>query len=348
MKQKPLGIFGLITIVASSLFLALSTFRSSTAEFVMPTLYIDPQTTIGRVSETFSISVSVAEVTDLYGWEFKLYYRNDILNATEVMEGPFLKTGGPTYFTGAPSETGGIWNNYNATHGRIHAWCTLLGEIPGVDGAGVLATITFKAMKSGESNLTLSRTFLINSKVSEIPHETMDGFFRTEGIHDIAVTNVKPFKTVVASFSTKINVTIENKGDYVEVFDVTVYYNSIAIETRTVKDLLPGTNSALTFIWNTTEVAKGNYTISANITVLPHEIDVLNNIYIDGIVLVAMLGDLNGDGQVNIIDVAISAKAFGSYPGHERWNPNADMNDDDKINIVDVAIVAKQFGQKDP
>jgi len=347
MKEKPLYMFGLITIVASS-FLALSTFRSSTAEFVVPTLYIDPQITIGRVSETFSISVSVAEVIDLYGWEFKLYYRNDILNATEVLEGPFLKTGGPTYFTGAPSETRGIWNDYNATHGRIHVWCTLLEEIPGVDGTGVLATITFKVTKSGESSLTLSQTFLINSKVIEIPHENIDGSFRTEATHDIAVTNVKPFKTVVASFSTKINVTIENQGDYAEAFDVTVYYNTTAIETRTVKDIPPGTSTIQKFIWNTTEAEKGQYTISANVTVLANEIDLLDNFYIDGIVLVTMLGDLNGDGQVNIIDVAMSARAFGSCPGHERWNPNADMNDDNKINIVDIATVAKQFGKSTP
>jgi len=56
-------------------------------------------------------------------------------------------------------------------------------------------------------------------------------------------------------------------------------------------------------------------------------------------------GDLNIDGKVNIIDVAITAKAFGSYPGHTRWNPIADLNKDGIIDITDISIVAKQFGK---
>ena len=32
-------------------------------------------------------------------------------------------------------------------------------------------------------------------------------------------------------------------------------------------------------------------------------------------------GDLNGDGHVNIEDVALAAKAFGSHPSEPRWMP---------------------------
>lgn len=58
-----------------------------------------------------------------------------------------------------------------------------------------------------------------------------------------------------------------------------------------------------------------------------------------------LIGDINKDGKVDIRDVAIVAKAFGSYPGFPNWNPVADLNGDGKVDIRDVSIVAKQFGK---
>jgi hypothetical protein len=55
--------------------------------------------------------------------------------------------------------------------------------------------------------------------------------------------------------------------------------------------------------------------------------------------------DINGDGVVNIFDVAIVAKAYGSYPGHPRWNPAADLDSNETVNIFDVAKVAKDYGK---
>jgi hypothetical protein len=55
--------------------------------------------------------------------------------------------------------------------------------------------------------------------------------------------------------------------------------------------------------------------------------------------------DLNGDGTVNIMDVAIVARAFGSKPEDKNWNPIADLDGNGEINIIDVAAVAKQFGK---
>jgi parallel beta-helix repeat protein len=60
----------------------------------------------------------------------------------------------------------------------------------------------------------------------------------------------------------------------------------------------------------------------------------------------AGFGDLNDDGEVNMLDLAIFAKAWGSYPGHSRWNPTADINGDGKVNILDGIYIAKNFGKK--
>lgn len=56
--------------------------------------------------------------------------------------------------------------------------------------------------------------------------------------------------------------------------------------------------------------------------------------------------DINYDGQVNIIDVAMVARAFSSEfgpPIHSRWQFRADVNNDRVINIIDITVVAKWF-----
>jgi hypothetical protein len=59
----------------------------------------------------------------------------------------------------------------------------------------------------------------------------------------------------------------------------------------------------------------------------------------------AILGDLNGDGKVDVKDVSDVALHLGSYLGHERWDPHADVNGDGKVNIFDIAIVCRNFGR---
>jgi hypothetical protein len=65
-------------------------------------------------------------------------------------------------------------------------------------------------------------------------------------------------------------------------------------------------------------------------------------------VKITCLADINMDGKVDIKDIAMVTAAFGSYPGHPRWNPDCDMNGDNRIDIYDVAYVAKYFGFHDP
>ena len=55
--------------------------------------------------------------------------------------------------------------------------------------------------------------------------------------------------------------------------------------------------------------------------------------------------DLNGDGIVDVFDVVIVAKAFGSSPGDSNWNSMANLNDDDAVDIYDVTLVVQNFNQ---
>jgi len=58
-----------------------------------------------------------------------------------------------------------------------------------------------------------------------------------------------------------------------------------------------------------------------------------------------LVTDVNSDGTVNILDIAIVAKAYGTEPGDDNWNETADLDDNNKIDILDIATVAKDYGK---
>ncbi len=57
-----------------------------------------------------------------------------------------------------------------------------------------------------------------------------------------------------------------------------------------------------------------------------------------------LLGDLDGDNKVDIVDVATVALAYNTTPGDARWNPIVDLDNDGVVDITDVATVAFYYG----
>ncbi|MDH5532090.1 MAG: zinc dependent phospholipase C family protein [Candidatus Bathyarchaeota archaeon] len=174
-------------------------------------------------------------------------------------------------------------------------------------------------------------------------------YLEAHPLRDVAVVGVTTSKTVVgAGFSVTINTTVENQGDYSETFDVIAYYNTTPIETQTIGDLIPDANVALTFIWDTTGVAKGNYTISAKASTVPGEIDTADNEYVDGIVQITIAGDINGDVVVDLHDLTRIGRAYGATPQSSSWDEPCDINNDNVIDFYDLAIYSKNYGKTDP
>ncbi len=145
-------------------------------ETTFTTLRIAPTLVTQDVNQFFIANVTISNVFDLYGWEFRLAWNSSLLEATSVSEGAFLKAGGQTFF---PSP------KVNNTIGYMLVDCTLLGYISGVSGSGVLAVITFFIENAGECQLDLHATTLINSTEDSIEHIAIDGYFSTDPIEFI-------------------------------------------------------------------------------------------------------------------------------------------------------------------
>lgn len=56
-------------------------------------------------------------------------------------------------------------------------------------------------------------------------------------------------------------------------------------------------------------------------------------------------GDVDGNGAVDIFDLAAVGLAYGSKPGDNNWNPNADLTGDGKVDIFDLATVGLNYGR---
>lgn len=83
-------------------------------------------------------------------------------------------------------------------------------------------------------------------------------------IHDLAAITQIPTPTSVTQGETvTIDVTVENQGMQSETFGVTCYYDNAVIGTQTVTNLASGASTTLTFIWDTTSVTPGTYSINA-------------------------------------------------------------------------------------
>jgi hypothetical protein len=310
-----------------------------TSTRAMATLYVDPPTTVTSVGGTFSVNITVSDVIDLAGWEFRLYYLSSNLNGTNVEEGPLLKEGGSTYFAAI-----NFTDDYNSTHGLAWVTCALL-EGSGVNGDGTLAVVTFEAKQLGISDLSLTDTLLSDSE--PIPHIALNGIVYILP-HDVAITNVIPSKTIVGQgLTAKMDVSVLNEGNFTETFKVTVYANTTAIQTETLT-LTSQSFTTLTFTWNTSGFAMGNYTLSAVADAVPGETDTEDNTFIDGWVYVGIPGDINADGIVEMMDFYYTSLAFGSEPGHPNWNPNTDVNDDNIVEMMDFYVLSQHFGQHYP
>ena len=166
--------------------------------------------------------------------------------------------------------------------------------------------------------------------------------------YNTATTNITPQKIVVCQgYTMNINVTIANQGDFTETFNVTLYANTTTIETKQIT-LTSLNSTTITFTWDTSGFAKGNYTISAYAWPVQGETHTADNTLIDGWVFVGIVGDVNGNGKVDLEDVLAVAITYGSSVGMPKYKPNLDIDDNGKIDLADYLWTAINYGKTDP
>jgi hypothetical protein len=314
---------------------------------------VDPSTYTTVLGSTFSLNINVTDVVNLTCWQLTLYYVKTVVNCTKLAEGPFLKSGGATY------NITSINNNYNYTHGRVQAAFTLEGVTSHVDGSGVILTVTFKAVGSGNTSLTLADTLLGDLAIppNPIPHADYNGAVTVTVIgHNVAVTaatNSKagclPMSTVGRNQNFTVTMTVENDGNYTENNIVlAVYANwsappSVLLATRTISLQPLGGRATISLACNTSSLSYGNYTLTAVAGPVQNETYVSDNTMTCGQILVTVPGDIDGDGYVFLADLGAMATAWTSTPGSPNWNPNADITEEGQVFLGSLGVMAQHW-----
>jgi hypothetical protein len=217
---------------------------------------------------------------------------------------------------------------------------------------------TIKAENCGTYNLTVETEGKVVGSVSA--HEIFPSYNYEDRVgaesncilevsgHDLSIKNTVLSKTIVGQgYNITMNVTIKNEGSFMETFNLTIYANETIIATITNTTLSSGNSILITFTWNTTGFAKGNYTIKAYTWPIPGETDTDDNtLDADKEVCVTILGDVDGDGDVDIFDVVKITGIYAIKRGDPRFNPNSDIDGDGAITIFDVVICTSHYGKK--
>jgi len=135
--------------------------------YINPARVVDPTLT---PSNEFDLNISIINATDLYSWQLSVWFPRNLLNATNVVEGPFLKAGGSTHFEYS------IISTVNETYDAVVMSCAITSG-GGANGNGDLATITFHVEDFGESHISIFDDILRDSLGNTLSHDTLNGYF---------------------------------------------------------------------------------------------------------------------------------------------------------------------------
>jgi hypothetical protein len=133
------------------------------------TLKIEPLVTIVRPGDEFTVTVEVADVSDLGAFSFELAWNtgadHDIDAVVEVLDvklGEFLGSTGRRVVPVGP--------HIDPAAGLLEYGAVSFGSAPGARGNGVLAQVRLRALRAGETALMLPSAQLTNTAAEELRH----------------------------------------------------------------------------------------------------------------------------------------------------------------------------------
>jgi hypothetical protein len=158
---------------------------------------------------------------------------------------------------------------------------------------------------------------------------------RMESIHSSEDANISLdfFISEIGAQKPIHNISAEIELPLVNLTENKLYFDSIGA----------GSIGALNYNFEAKKAGRYTGKLKVNSSAGYMEVDIKILVDIDDIVLT---GDVNGDCKVDIFDLAIVGKAYGTFHGQNGYDHNADLNSDGKIDIFDLAIVGKNYGDE--
>lgn len=254
-----------------------------------------------------------------------------------------------------------------------------------ISGNQIVANFTFNVKAVGKCDLHFdpSKVLLGDPDGLPIQEQLADGFFSNLApppAPKAALLYVDPAKIVdpnlTPSHNFTVNINIINASDLAGL-EFKLGFNASVLHANSVVSggFIPNSVIPVTQIDNTAGFIRFNVSLSTplsgdgNVTVVEFHVEADNvrnsTLHLYDVNLVnstaqalsfstvdgsfgnarMILGDLNGDGVVNLKDAMLAAHAFGSSSGDPNWNRDADLDGNGTINVIDLILLAINFGR---
>lgn len=318
-------------------------------------IYVYPASTSAVLNNDYTIQIKVT-ADDLYGWEFQLDYNEDVLDLTysDIVAGT-LNT--PiNVFRNVTNEATG------------HLWVAVSSIYPVTTGLNVadapIWEIHFHTIATGHSDLDLSGTILSDSNANNLGATPTNGDLDVDTI-DLTVTSITILNLGCSIYANDLDkdgnnyyypveVVVDNTGTLdAGAFHVKleVHYDTVpGLETQTeiaVAGLVHGTTTTINFTATFRPLNTNTYHLTATVDSQSEvvEDDETNNILDKTGIIVTIIGDINGDKTINILDAVVMSKAWDAVPGDLWWNIKGDINHSGRVSIADGTRLGGHWGE---
>jgi hypothetical protein len=129
-----------------------------------PILSANLTTTTVNVGDTLTVDIDIANAVDLFSYNFDLVFDPTFLLFSGIVQGTFFPPPPPgedsAFFPGLPD---------SVLLGRVEFIAdSVVGDNPGVSGAGTLAIASFKALMAGTTSITFANLLFADPDFNEI------------------------------------------------------------------------------------------------------------------------------------------------------------------------------------
>ncbi len=323
------------------------------------------------VGDTFTLHLNANQFADLSDWECILLFDPNILEATEVLEGDFLKQGDvSTRFRNSRIDN---------TAGEITGLSVTRLAEKGVNGSGRLLSVVFTAKAIGKARVTLKDLYayssdseeilldipeliiavtelnsaILSCSVDEVPVRVLDTFTLNLNVED--ATNFGGWFSDIVFDPAALEAVEIKEGEFLKEGNSETYFLKGTIDNivgeiknvgsiRLATDGVSGTGKLLSVTFTAKTVG------DTHISFINHaagtsdlQIIRLNSsaCVINVEERVILIWDVNQDGQVDILDLMHISQYLGKDVA---LSPESDVNADGIIGILDLIVVAQHIG----